>query len=437
MENQTISSSPLMNVGDQSRRTNYRWVVCGLLFFATTINYVDRAVIGVLKPTLMDDLHWSEQDYSLMVSSFSIAYAFGYLFAGRLIDLVGTRIGYALSVFLWTLAAMAHGLKLSLVQFAMARAALGLAEGGNFPGAVKTVGEWFPKKDRSLATGIFNSGSNIGAMLTPWLVPIITRHYGWRASFVITASVGLVWVIIWLIFYRTPSQHPRVSRAELDYIRSDPPDPPIRIGWLSLLRYRAVWAFIIGNGISSPIWWFYLYWIPGYLQKHFGLDLLDIGPPVIVIYLFADFGSIVGGWLATTLIKLGWSVTAARKSTMLLCALCVVPICLTVGTESLWLATGLVALAAAAHQGWSANLFTMVGDTMPRGTISSVVGLGGFVGAMVSGIVVAPFIGWILDKTGSYVIPFGIASGGYLVALLLMHLILPRLEPVRLLQSNH
>lgn len=415
----------------QARRTNYRWVVCALLFFATTINYVDRAVLGVLKSTLMDDLHWSEKDYSFVVSCFQVAYAFGYLLAGRLIDLVGTRIGYALSVLLWTLAAMAHGLRLSLVQFVMARAALGLAEGGNFPGAVKTVGEWFPKRDRSLATGVFNSGSNIGAMLTPWLVPVIVRHHGWRASFVITASVGFIWVLIWLWTYKAPEQHKRVSQAELDYIRSDPPDPPVRIGWLTLLRYRAVWSYIVGTGISSPIWWFYLFWIPGYLQKQHGLDLTHIGPPVIVIYLLADVGSIAGGWLATTLIKRGWTVTAARKTTMLICALCVVPVFLTASTKDLWLATGLVALAASAHQGWSANLYTMVGDTMPRAAISSVVGLGGFVGALIGGLALSPLVGWILDQTGSYAIPFGIASGGYLAALLVMHLLVPRLEPVQ------
>ncbi|MEP0843000.1 MAG: MFS transporter, partial [Phycisphaerae bacterium] len=346
-----------------ARRTRYRWVVCGLLFFATTVNYVDRAVIGVLKPTLMDDLNWNERDFARVITCFQVAYAFGYLLAGRLIDLIGTRAGYALAVLLWTIAAMLHGLRLSFAQFCLVRAGLGLAEGGNFPGAVKAVGEWFPKKERSLATGIFNAGSNVGAILTPLTVPWLVSRYGWRAAFFITGSAGLFWVVAWLIFYDRPDRHPRVSARELDHIRSDPPDPVLKIGWLGLLHYRAVWAFVVGLGISAPIWWFYLYWIPGYLSRQHGLNLSGLGLPLVTIYLVADVGSIAGGWLSSRLLKAGWSLTAARKTAMLVCALCVVPVFLCAGTRNLWLATALVAVAAAAHQGWSANLFTLVGDT--------------------------------------------------------------------------
>ncbi len=432
MDHQANGPPTIAYASAPAKRTHYRWVICGLLFFATTINYIDRAVIGVLKPVLMDELHWSERDFAWVMSCFQVAYAFGYMLAGRLIDVIGTRLGYALSVLFWTIAAMAHGLHLSLHQFGMARAALGLAEGGNFPGAVKTVGEWFPRKERSLATGIFNCGSNIGALVTPLCVPWITIHHGWRASFVITAAIGFLWIVAWLWLYGSPDGNPRVSRAEIEYIQSDPPDPAMKMGWLTLLRYRAVWAFVVGMGLSAPIWWFYLYWIPGYLNKQHGLDIASLGPPLIAIYLAADVGSIAGGWFSSALLKRGWSNTASRKTAMLVCALCVVPVFLTANAKNVWLATGLVSLAAAAHQGWSANLFTMVGDTMPRGAISSVVGLGGFVGSMIGGLALSPFVGWVLDATGSYAIPFAIASGGYLVALLIIHLLLPRFEPVEI-----
>ncbi|WP_428941029.1 MFS transporter [Fontivita pretiosa] len=408
-------------------RWGFRWWICGLLFLAATVNYIDRQVIGVLKPTLQHELGWSEIDYGNIVFWFQVAYAAGYLFAGRLMDVVGVRLGYALAVTLWSAAAVAHAFVRSVGGFSAARFALGLAEGGNFPAAVKTVSEWFPKKERAFATGLFNSGTNIGAIITPLVVPWITLHYGWQAAFIVTGSLGIFWLILWLPLYRHPDRHRLVSRAELDYIRSDPPDPVVKIPWLKLLAYRPTWAFIVGFVLSGPIWWFYLYWVPGFLYKQHGLNLTTMGPPLVAIYLISDAGSIAGGWLSSTLIKRGFSVNVARKTAMLVCALCVVPVFLAAWTSSLWTATLVIALAAAAHQGWSANLYTLVSDTMPRHAVSSVVGIGGMAGS-VAGMFFALLVGHILQWTGNYLILFGIASAAYLLALLIIHLLVPRLQ---------
>jgi len=434
-----------------------RWGICALLFFATTLNYIDRQVIGILKPTLAKELGWNEIDYSNIVFAFQIAYAIGYAGAGRLIDRMGVRLGYGLAVFFWSLAAMAHALNwfiptgakigdwvssasqatsswllvipMTVLGFSAARFALGLAEGGNFPAAIKTVSEWFPKKERALATGIFNAGSNVGALAAPLLVPWLTIKFGWPMAFLVTGALGFAWLVVWWPLYRSPEKHPRISSVELAYIRSDPPDPVVKISWLSLLRYRQVWAFVIGMFLSSPIWWFYLYWIPDFLNKRYGLDLLHMGPPLVVIYLMTDVGSIGGGWLSSRLIKQGWSVNAARKTAMLTCAICVVPVFAASSVSNLWVATLLVGLAASAHQGFSANLYTLVSDTAPRQVVSSIVGIGGMAGA-IGGMFIAKLAGYILQWTGEYRLLFAIASCAYLVNLLIIHTLNPRLKPM-------
>jgi MFS transporter, ACS family, hexuronate transporter len=405
----------------------YRWVICALLFFATTINYMDRQVISVLKPTLQGELGWSEIDYGNIVFCFQLAYAAGYLLGGRLMDRLGVRLGFSLAVMFWSVAAMAHGMVRSVLGFSLARLGLGLAEGGNFPGAIKTVSLWFPKKERALATGIFDAGSNVGALLTPLMIPWITLRYGWPAAFYVTGGLGFLWLVAWLLIYAEPERHPRVSPRELSYIQSDPPDPARSIPWLRLLSYRATWAFCVGMFLTSPIWWFYLYWVPDFLHKTHGLDLIHLGPPLVAIYLMADVGSVLGGWLSSSMIKRGWSVNAARKLAMLTCALFVVPIFVVPAVSNLWAAVLLISLAAAAHQGWSANLFTLVSDTMPRPSVSSVVGIGGFAGA-VGGMFIAKFTGYVLEVTGSYLLPFALAAIVYPAALLVIQLLLPRLD---------
>jgi ACS family hexuronate transporter-like MFS transporter len=445
-------------VGPRSSRGWYRWVICGLLFFATTVNYIDRQVIAVLKAdTLMPEFGWTEVDYSRIVFAFQLAYALGYVLAGRMMDWIGVRRGFTIAVVLWSVAAMAHGLVrelvefglpwlqtvfdgtllgaltatgLSVVGFSTARFGLGLAEGGNFPGAIKAVGEWFPKKERALATGIFNAGSNVGAIITPLMVPWITLHWGWPMAFYVTGALGFFWMIAWIFLYESPQRHPRVSAEELAYIRSDPPDPPARIPWLHLLRYRQTWAYTVGMFLVSPIWWFYLYWVPGFLYDNHGIDLKNIGPPLVTIYLLADVGSIGGGWLSSWLIKRGKSLNFARKTTLLVCALCVVPVFAASQVTDVWLAVLLIGLAAAAHQGFSANLYTLVSDTVPRKAVSSVVGIGGMAGA-IGGMLIALLVGYILDWTHNYLTPFCIAASAYLVALGIIHWMLPRLEAMQ------
>ena len=422
----------------------FRWGICALLFFATTLNYIDRQVIGILKPALAEKLGWNEIDYSNIVFAFQIAYAVGYAVAGRLIDRMGVRLGYTLAVLCWSLAAMAHALNwyipvgakflmmsmpATVLGFSAARFALGLAEGGNFPAAVKSVSEWFPKKERALATGIFNAGSNVGALVAPLLVPWLTIKFGWPMAFLVTGALGFAWLLPWHIFYQSPEKHPRLSPAELNYIRSDPPDPVVKVSWLALLKYRQVWAVVVGMFLSAPIWWFYLYWIPDFLHKRHGLNLIQLGPPLVTIYLMTDIGSIGGGWLSSSLIKHGWTINAARKTAMLVCALCVVPVFMASTVSNLWVATLLIGLAASAHQGFSANLYTLVSDTAPRQLVSSIVGIGGMAGA-IGGMFIAKLAGYILEWTGEYRILFIIAASAYLVNLLIIHLINPRLKPM-------
>ena len=434
-----------------------RWIICALLFFATTINYIDRQIIGILKPTLVAQFGWSdERIYAAIVFSFQLAYAIGLLLAGRVMDKLGTRVGLALAVVLWSLAAIAHawahwmpGLTLPTLNldattgltvvsltaaaagFALVRFFLGLAEAGNFPASIKAVAEWFPKKERAFATGIFNSGSNVGALLTPLAVPWITLHWGWEAAFIATGAIGFIWLAFWLIFYHEPEKHPRLSPAELAYIRSDPAEAVTPLKWTRLMGYRQAWAFAIGKFLTDPIWWLYLFWIPDFFSRNHGLDLKSIGLPLVVIYLVADVGSIGGGWLSSAFIKRGWTVNRSRKTAMLLCALAVVPIVFAARVSNLWVAVALVSIAAAAHQGWSANIFTLVSDTFPRRAVGSVVGFGGMAGA-VGGMLVSIVVGAILQSMKSYVPIFLIAGFAYLVALGIIHLLVPTLAPAKL-----
>ena len=408
-----------------------RWMICALLFFATTINYIDRQVIGILKPTLQAELGWTETDYGNIVFWFQAAYAVGLLVVGRVMDYLGTRRGFTFAIVFWSIAGAAHALASSVMGFSAARFALGLGEAGNFPASIKTIAEWFPKKERALATGIFNSGTNIGAIITPLAVPWITYHYGWRAAFVATGALGFVWLAFWLAVYRRPADDKRLGAPELAHINSDPEESVTPIKWRRLLPLRQTWAFALGKFLTDPIWYLYLFWLPDFLGKTYGLNLKTIGAPLIAIYLIADVGSIGGGWLSSAFIKRGWSVNAGRKTAMLICAVCVVPVGLAAYASNVWLAVALVGLAAAAHQGWSANIFTLVSDMFPRRAVGSVVGIGGMAGA-VGGMFIAKLTGYILDTTGSYIPVFIIAASAYLFALLVIHLLAPRLAPAPL-----
>jgi ACS family hexuronate transporter-like MFS transporter len=437
-----LSSSPA-----PAFRVGYvRWIICGLLFLAATINYIDRQVIGILKPTLQQEFGWSEIDYADIVFSFQLAYAIGFLFAGRLIDWVGTRTGFSIAVVLWSIAAVAHavapaigagvapvlawfglGYSASVAGFIFVRFLLGIGESGNFPAAIKTVAEWFPTRERAFATGLFNSGTNIGALVTPLVVPWLTYAYGWPWAFILTGLTGIVWLVFWLVLYRHPEVHPRVSATELAYIRSEPAAAPVRVPWLRLLGYRQTWAFAIGKLMTDPIWWLYLFWIPDFLSRSYGLDLGTVGPPLVAIYLIADVGSIGGGWMSSRLIAHGWSANRARKITMLTMALAVVPVAFVSQVQSLWLAVVIVGVAAAAHQGWSANLFTLTSDMFPKHAVGSVVGIGGTAGS-IGGMLIAKITGYVLETTGSYLTIFAFAASGYLLALGVIQFLVPRLE---------
>jgi len=411
-----------------------RWYICGLLFFATTVNYIDRQVLGILKPVLEKQMNWSEADFGWMLSAFNGAYALMMPLAGRLMDWLGTRAGYAWAVFVWTLAAMAHSLAGTAAQFSIARFCLGIGEAANFPAAIKTVADWFPKRERALATGIFNSGANVGAIVAPLMVPYLAATFGWRSAFLVTGSLGFLWIVAWVTLFREPAEHKRLSAAERQWIASDgEDDAPRKVKYLKLLGKRAAWAFLVGKFLTDPIWWFYLYWTPGFLNRQYGLDITQLGPPLIVIYLLADAGSVGGGWLSSALLKRGWALTPARKTAMFVCAVAVAPVSMLMFTgERVWLAVALISLAASAPQGWSANLFTLVSDVFPRSAVGSVVGLGGFGGA-IGGMLVSPLIGYWLDFShGSYGPLFVIAGLMYLIAWVLLHVLLPKLEPVEI-----
>ena len=434
-----------------ARVGRYRWGVCALLFCAATINYIDRQVLGILKPTLQAEFDWSELDYGDIVFSFQLAYAIGLLLAGRVMDWLGTKHGFAWAIVIWSLAAMGHaeampvgermqplvaffglGYTTSVTGFIVMRFLLGLGEAGNFPAAIKTVSEWFPRRERAFATGLFNSGTNIGALVTPVIVPWIVVGYGWYWAFVVTGLVGFVWLAAWLLLYAPPESHPRVSAAERAYIRSDAAEGATpSVSLRRVLPHRQTWAFAAGKFMTDPVWWLYLFWIPDFLHRTHGLDLAGMGLPLVIIYLVADVGSIGGGWLSSALIARGWSVNRARKTTMLIMALSVVPIVFASTVNNLWVAVALIAVAASAHQGWSANLFTLTSDMFPRAAVGTVVGFGGMAGA-VGGMGIAKVTAYLLETTGSYVPVFLMAGFMYLIALVIIHALVPRLDPARL-----
>ncbi len=408
-----------------------RWLICGLLFAATAINYIDRQIVGVLKPLLAHQYAWSETDYATIVFWFQAAYAIGYLGFGRLIDKIGARLGYAAAVTLWTLAHMAHAFVSGFSGFVVARFALGLGESGNFPAGLKAVAEWFPKQERAFATGLFNAGANVGAIITPILVPAVTLTLGWRAAFLVTGLLTLAWLAAWLTLYRSPRQDTKVSAEELAFIERDPPDPVETTPWLSLLKVKETWAYAAGKFLIDPIWWMFLFWLPDFFAKRHHLDLKSFGPPLVVVYVLSDLGSIAGGWLSSRLIKSGRSVNVARKLSMLVSAICVLPIFMAAYVDNLWTATCLVGLAAAAHQAFSCNLYTLPADVFPRRAVASVVGIGGTAGA-IGGMLMAEYAGFILDRVGNYTPIFAVAGSVYLIALLVIHLISPRYAPAKL-----
>lgn len=421
-------------VGDEmprgTPRGRVRWTVCAMLFAATSINYMDRQVIAILKPTLEHSIGLTEIQYGYIVNAFQIAYAVGLLAAGKFIDKFGTRIGYMLVMAVWSLAAMGHAFASTAREFATARFFLGIGEAGNFPAAIKTVAEWFPKRERSFATGIFNSGSNVGAILAPLLVPWVTVRYGWHAAFLITGLISVFWIVPWYRWYRRPSEHRSVGREELLYITQDSKtEAASPIPWLRLLGFRQTWAFTLGKFFTDPVWYFYLFWLPSYFSAKFHLDLSHLGLPLIIVYNVSALGSICGGWLPTPFQRFGVPETYARLGAMLVCALLVVPIFAATRIESVWVAIALISLAAGAHQGWSANLYTTASDMFPKSAVASVVGIGSMAGS-IGGVLFAYFAGHSLQLTHSYAILFAIASSAYLVALAALVLLAPKLKRV-------
>jgi len=415
----------------------YRWVVVTLLFMATTINYIDRQVIGLLKDNLAKDFNWSERDYSNIVMAFSAAYAVGLLGFGRFVDRIGSKLGYTIAVIIWSIAAMAHAFVKTTFGFGIARSALGLGEAGNFPAAIKAVAEWFPKKSRAFATGIFNSGTNIASIIGPPSIAIIYTSYGWRPAFLWTGALGFLWLIFWWIYYDVPAKQKRLKKPEFDYIHSDGPDSAVnnsRVGWGKILSLRQTWAFVCGKFFTDPIWWFYLFWIPSYFNTTYSLDLRKSAVHVSTVYIIASFGSVLGGYLSTWFIKKGWPIYKARKTSLFIFALCVMPVVLVRFTNDIWIAVALISLAASAHQAWSATIFTTASDMFPKKAVSSIVGIGGMAGS-VGGILFPLLVGILLDhfkalgilSTG-YNIIFIICGSSYLVACLMIHLLAPKMK---------
>jgi ACS family hexuronate transporter-like MFS transporter len=428
---------------------NYRWTICGLVFFATTVNYLDRQVISLLKSTLSQELNWNDGDYANIEIAFKLFYAFGMLGAGRLVDKLGTKIGYAVATTLWSIAALAHALVNTVFGFAAVRSALGITEAGNFPAAIKTVAEWFPKKERAFATGIFNSGTNFGAIVAPLSVPFIAAEMGWQWAFIITGMLGFVWLVLWLMFYETPAKSTRLSKTEYDYINSDAAEVLAdkndankpQVSWGKLLGFRQTWAFALGKLLTDPIWWFYLFWLPDFLQSQYKLSGTEIAVPVAVVYSLSTIGSILGGYLPMYLIKIGWPVFRARKTSMLIYALCVSPIIFAqiLGSMSMWYAVCVIGFAAAAHQAWSANIFTTVSDMFPKYTTASVTGIGGMFGAL-GGILLSALVQKnmfvyyrsINQIETAYYIMFFVCGAAYVLAWVIMHLLVPKMKPVDL-----
>ncbi|SDJ02596.1 MFS transporter, ACS family, hexuronate transporter [Paraburkholderia steynii] len=413
-------------------RTRFRWRICALLFFATTINYLDRQVLGLLKPELAMRFNWTETEYSYMVVVFTACYAIGLILSGKLVDKYGVKLGYGICVLVWSIAACGHSLVRNTLGFSFMRALLGLAESGNFPAAVKAVSEWFPRREQALAVGILTSGTSIGAVAAPALVPWLAASYGWQAAFLVTGLTGFVWLGFWYLMYYAPQKHKAISVEELKYInenRAGDDDKGPSVNWISLLKIRPTWAFVMGKLLTDPIWWFMLFWLPSYFSSRYHLDLKNLGLPLVVVYVATSIGSISGGWLSSRLIARGWDVTRARQITMLGLAFLVVPIAFSPWIDNMWAMVGLLSLAAAAHQGWSANLFTTASDMFPKRLVGSIVGMGGMAGA-IGGTVFPLFVGALLDHfkalgnvNAGYNILFAICGSAYVIAWTIMRLI--------------
>ncbi len=432
----------------QHQTGKYRWTICALVFFATTVNYLDRSVISLLKSTLSDEFKWNDGDYANIEIAFKLMYALGMLGAGRIIDKLGSKIGYFFATLLWSLAAVGHAFVQSTFGFIIARATLGITESGNFPAAIKTVAEWFPKKERALATGIFNSGSNIGAIIAPLSVPFIAVEWGWKWAFIITGSFGFIWVILWMLIYDKPEHHKKMSKEELDYIHSDSVEEPKsvndkeeKVSWFKLLAFRQTWAFVLGKFLTDPIWWFYLFWLPDFLESQYGLKGTQVSMPVAIVYIISTFGSVGGGWLPLKLIKNNWPIFKARKISMLIYAIIVLPVVFAqvLGEMNMWLAVIAIGIATSAHQAWSANIFTTVSDMFPKKAVASVTGIGGMFGGL-GGIVLTllvqknMFVYYrsIGQIETAYYIMFFIRGSAYLIAWAIMHLLVPKMESVRI-----
>ncbi len=441
----TISNKEKMSV--PAKIGKYRWTICGLIFFATTINYLDRQVISLLKSTLSADMHWNDGDYANIEIAFQFFYAFGMVGAGRVIDKLGTKIGYALTTGLWSIAAICHAFASSVLGFAVVRSFLGLTESGNFPSAIKTTAEWFPKKERALATGIFNSGSNVGAIIAPLTVPFIAVAWGWKWAFILTGLIGFIWLVLWLVLYQIPSKEKRLSKEEFEYINSDKEETAekeaagAKISWAKLLTYRQTWAFAIGKFLTDPVWWFYLFWLPDFLQSQYHLTLTQIAVPVALVYMLSTIGSVGGGWLPLVMIKNGSPVFRARKMSMLVFAILVVPILFAqvAGSYNMWFAVLIIGLAAAAHQAWSANIFTTVSDMFPKSATASVTGIGGMFGGLGGLLLVLlvqknMFVHYrsIGHIETAYYIMFGICASAYLLAWVIMQVLVPKMKPLDL-----
>ena len=426
-----------MPVNQPSNIGKYRWSVVALLFFATTINYIDRQVLGMLKPVIADEINLSEADYGYIVSAFQAAYAIGLLFIGRLIDRFGTRISYALAIAVWSLAGCLHAAARGALGFGLARFLLGIGESANFPAAIKATAEWFPKRERALATGIFNSGSNIGAVLSPIIVTGLTVAYGWQIAFIVTGSLGFIWMVAWLLIYRLPHQSKRVGAAELAYIHQDDATASEavveeKIAWGELLRQRATLGITLSRFVCDWVWWFFLFWTPDFMEKSYGVNIQQMVLPLIIIYTFSSFGGIFGGYLSSTLIEKGRSVAFSRKAALLTCALLVVPVLLIPQVNgwfeadtALWIAIGIISIACFAHQGWASNIYTLVSDYYPKSRVATMTSLAGFAGS-VGGVMAASAVGNVLELTGSYFVVFLIAGLAYLAAWLILQLLLPK-----------
>lgn len=415
-------------------KSNFRWTILGLLFIATTILYIDRSALGILAPTLQNNMNWTEAQYGYINTVFMIAYALCFLVMGSLIDKFGTRKGYLFSIIIWSLATLGHAFARTWVGFAVARLTMAVGQSGNFPSAIKAVAEWFPKKDRALAVGIFNGGANMGTILAPLIIPTLVLSFdNWRVGFIWTIPISAIWALLWFIYFRRPEQSSNVSGEELQYINSDSDENGnlAKVGWRDILPQRGAWAIALAKFMADPIWWFYIFWGAKFLNEKFGLNLKEIGLPFFIIYLASWALGILFGWFSSKLIKAGFSLNKGRKLGMLSCALFAVPIAFVPHTSNMWLAVGLIALAAGGHCGWSANVFSLMSDIFPKKATATVAGFGGFSGA-VGGAIASFSVGKILQNVGitGYTIPFAIAGCGYLVALLLIHLLVPGIKSI-------